>query len=684
MAARSLTCNAVRAALCLAMALTLALSLLTPAFADGDGGAGKADTGAADILSDTWVGSDGMGRTFPTQAETGAPRTGKYVGIFYFLFMSSESTTIWDTTQVYLDGGVEAVWEMEPLDGFHCWARPYFGYYRTDLDEWIYRKHAQLLTDAGIDFVFLDTTNHGGLFEKCWTLLLKTWRKVRDEGGNTPQVVFHNGDNADTMAEHVPVQYKKAYSNPDYADLWFYWEGKPLILGNPGKLGSEYVDYFTIRRSWAFNDFTGEGILRWPWIAEYPQAPGRNAEGEVEQIVVSAGFHSNSSRGRSYHDGQQPSRGVGDFGYGLSTSGDGLAFQEQWSRVFEIDPPLVMITGWNEFTFGRWTDAGPGQIISDSYQIITGDWQFNSNYVDAFSAEFSRDVEPISQLFRDNYYYQMVDNIRRFKGVRSVDRGTGSVDIDMDGDFSEFDGIGPEYLDTVGDTAWRSSRLVSGEKVKNESGRNDIVRVKVSKTGEYTYFLAECASPVVTAEGTGNWMNLYIDSDRYYYTGWEGYDFVIGRALENGRLSVEEFANNEWMGYNKGWADFALRGNKLVIRVENSLIGIDARDNFDFKWADNSTVSGEVMEFMDLGDAAPNSRFNYRYEKEGGVISSEIRPGASVKPGEQSGDHKKSGAKTAAVIAVLSTTVLLAAAAAFVVIANKKNKNERDGENEKK
>ena len=337
----------------LSLALTLCLCLgIVSVCAQGDAGTGKVDTGPADILSDTWAGTDELGRVFPDNAEAGDPRNGKYVGIFYFLFMSHEATTIYDTTQTYLDGGVEAVWEMAPLDGFHTWGRPYFGYYRTDLDEWIYRKHAQLLTDAGIDFVFLDTTNNGGLFENCWKLLLKTWRKVRDEGGNTPQIVFHNGDEEDTLANHIKTIYKDAYSKPEYADLWFMWEGKPLILGNlnKSKVSTELQEYFTFRRSWAFNSFTGDGILKWPWIAEYPQEPGRNAAGEVEQIVVSAGFHSNSSRGRSFHDGKQPSRGVGDFGYGLDTIGDGLAFQEQWNRVFELDPPLVMITGWNEFT----------------------------------------------------------------------------------------------------------------------------------------------------------------------------------------------------------------------------------------------------------------------------------------------------------------------------------------------
>ena len=664
------------------LSLALALSVCTgtvTSLAKGDAGTGKADTGKADILSDTWAGTDELGRVFPDNKEAGDPKTGKYVGIFYFLFASHKSDTIYDTTQTYLDGGVEAVWEMAPLDGYHTWARPYFDYYREDLDEWIYRKHAQLLTDAGIDFVFLDTTNNGGLFENCWTLLLKTWREVRDEGGNTPQVVFHNGDGTETLANHIQIIYKKAYSNPDYADLWFMWEGKPLILGNlnVNQVSEELRNYFTFRRSWAFNSFTGDGILKWPWIAEYPQEPGRNAEGEVEQIVVSAGFHSNSSRGRSFHDGKQPSRGVGDFGYGLETTGDGLAFQEQWNRVFEVDPPLVMITGWNEFTFGRWPNAGVGQLISDSYTIIENDWQFSSNYVDAFSAEFSRDVEPISQLFRDNYYYQMVENIRRFKGVRAVEKGTGSTDIDLSGDFHEFDGVGPVYYDTPGDTAHRDSKNIAGERVVNDSGRNDFVRVKVSKTDKYTYFLAECREDIVAADGTENWMNLFIDSDQYYYSGWSGYDFVIGRNIDaaGGKLSVEEFTGPAWKSYNKGWADYSVSGSRMVVRVENSLVDLAGRDNFDFKWADDSTVSGEVMEFMDLGDAAPNSRFNYRYIKEGGIVSGKIRDTAVV-PAAQ--DGRDAGRKIpAAVIAVVAGTALLAAAAVTVLILRKRKINQK-------
>src|SRR5271166_2777688 len=41
-------------------------------------------------------------------------------------------------------------------------------------------------------------------------------------------------------------------------------------------------------------------------------------------------------------------------------------------------------------------------------------------FVDEFDAEFSRDIEPMKGAHGDNYYYQLVANIRRFKGARPV------------------------------------------------------------------------------------------------------------------------------------------------------------------------------------------------------------------------------------------------------------------------
>lgn len=586
---------------------------------------------AADIRpvkSDTWVATDELGRVTPLNNETGNVKEDKYVGIFYFLFLGSKKEeSVLDITYSYKRGGLEAVWEdMLSGSGMFFWAEPYFGYYRND-DAWIYAKHAQLLSDAGIDFIFLDVTNHGAFYESSWQLLLDVWSEIRENGGTTPQVVFHCGDQAKTGKMHIEWLWEKLYKKEHHKDLWFYWEGKPLVLGNTETLSDEIKNNFTVRRSWAFNSWTSEteGKGRWPWIAQYPQEPGRDEAGNVEQVVVSAGFHANSSKGRSYHKGANEITGRYDFGFGLETSGLGLAFEEQWSRVFEIDPKLVMITGWNEFTAGRWVDPNATtQLVAGTYKVTQNDPQFKYVYVDLFSPEYSRDIEPISEYFRDNYYYQMVNNIRKFKGTNAVEKSTGNTAVDITGDLSELNNVGPEYLDTTYDIQHRNAQGVGGTfTYVNETGRNDFELAKVSKDGEYTYFYIKCVSDIIEDTGT-NWMNLYIDSDQYYYTGWSGYDYVINRSHESGKVSVEKFVNNEWAFKKVGEAEYSLKGKELIIKVKSSLISLDKRDNFDFKWADNSTVTGEVMEFMDLGDSAPNSRFNFRYIKEGGIISNEI------------------------------------------------------------
>ena len=57
--------------------------------------------------------------------------------------------------------------------------------------------------------------------------------------------------------------------------------------------------------------------------------------------------------------------------------------------------------------------------------------------VDDFTAEFSRDIAPMRGSYTDNYYYQMVGHIRRFKGVAAPPRRPESREIQIDGTFEE-------------------------------------------------------------------------------------------------------------------------------------------------------------------------------------------------------------------------------------------------------
>ena len=46
------------------------------------------------------------------------------------------------------------------------------------------------------------------------------------------------------------------------------------------------------------------------------------------------------------------------------------------------------------------------------------------------------------------------------------------------------------------------------------------------------------------------------------------------------------------------------------------MLGLDAAKGplkFDFKWADNIPDSGDILDFLDHGDVAPNGRFNYQF-----------------------------------------------------------------------
>jgi hypothetical protein len=52
----------------------------------------------------------------------------------------------------------------------------------------------------------------------------------------------------------------------------------------------------------------------------------------------------------------------------------------------------------------------------------------------------------------------------------------------------------------------------------------------------------------------------------------------------------------------------------MQIAIPRNAIGLDAGPvSIDFKWADNVPESGNIQDFTDHGDTAPNGRFSYCY-----------------------------------------------------------------------
>ncbi len=198
---------------------------------------GSRPQAAWDNYCDTWVTTDALGRRIATFEETGGPRSDRWVGIFYFLWLGAHvNGGPWDNTRI-TSMAPDAMQETDnplwgPIHAPHHWGESIFGHYLGD-DKWVLRKHAQMLAAAGVDTLIFDTSNKV-IYQKYYTALFDTLLEVRAEGNATPYVAFLTPfwDPGSTVRE----LFDKLYSKGLYEDLWFRWEGKPLILADPDLL----------------------------------------------------------------------------------------------------------------------------------------------------------------------------------------------------------------------------------------------------------------------------------------------------------------------------------------------------------------------------------------------------------------------------------------------------------------
>ena len=598
----------------------------------------------------TWIAIDDLGRVTPMDVKVDSD---KYVGLFYFMcheHLSGRAAN--DVTKIYLESGLAALRsQLSAWAGRNgaYWSEPYFGYYSTN-DEWVFRKHAYMLDAAGVDFIFLDMSN-GNYFRDQLTILLNTWLTIRREGGHTPEIAFMFGDMPSVFVGGV-YALRDFLENPDYQELYFKWEGKPLILGNDdgtkavkgryktwtvsgttpqstqqyeAYLDSNpaikdfvsneinaFLEHYTVRKCWAWQ--TSEKRKGyWDWLQDSPQEPGRDFDGKIEQMAVSMGTHAHTNKGRSLINEDTSYNKLGEFGYTLGTAKYGYHFAEQFEYALTQDVQVIMITGWNEWYAG---------VQSTSSQSQTCGATPTPGYymVDQMSPEYSRDGEPMRIRdgvgFGDNYYYQMVSYIRRFKGVTAPETvNGGSIDIHASDAAAQWAGVLPVFTDTVGDCAYRNDLGWAGEyRYVNGTGRNDIAAAQVSQDADKVYFYVTTAHPLIVRDDEG-FMNLYLNTDGDMTTGWEGYDFILNRSRTDKTVSVERFMDGAWTFETVGGADYVLTDNGIVLAVDKTVIGGKAGEtlSFTFKWADNADVAGDVMAFMELGDAAPNDRFAFNY-----------------------------------------------------------------------
>lgn len=562
-----------------------------------------APSGLIDTRPDTWAATDGLGRSVSMGDNRGRLRPGKTVGVFYFLANQAHGRPLYDITQILAANPLHPAYG--PMNTGHWWGEPWFGYYQS-ADEAVIRKHMQMLTDAGIDVVIFDTTN-GPTYPDVYLPLCKVLTEMRAAGNRTPQIAFFTGHGAWNTV------YRDFYSKALYRPLWFQWKGRPLMMAHLERgdsLPEEIRQFFSVRESWAWtpSEWFGDGHDKWPWLDNFPQNYGWHEDPKKpEEVSVCVGQHATSSIGRSSLSQHEPP--LDDQRLSPSTP-LGLCFSQQFERALQIDPEFIFVTGWNEWTAGEYPLAGDG--IFAGKPAKRGDPMF----VDEYNAEFSRDIEPAKGLLQDDYYYQLVDFVRRFKGAR-MDPPVSRRTIDIDGGFRQWAAVKPEFLDDVGDPVHRDAEGWAGKIYRNDTGRNDIVAAKVAYDDRSIYFYVR-TDRALTPSTDPNWMLLFLDVDANPRTGWLGYDFVVNRSVGTDATMLQRNEDNAYRWSDVSPVPYRVSGNELMIAIPRAALGLGpGAHTIDFKWADGILQSGEPSDFTLNGDAAPNDRFNYRARIQG-------------------------------------------------------------------
>jgi hypothetical protein len=621
---------------------------------------GVAYPAVRDIYSDTWVGTDALGRKMPGIAEVGPVKKDqrRVVGIFYITWhddgkFKMKSPYAADVSKILAKDPSARLDAKNPLwtEGSYHWGEPEAGYFLSK-DEYVIRKDMSMLADAGVDVLVMDVTNAVRYWDE-WDVVFPVMQKMKAEGNKVPQFCFwaFNGP----VITVVQDLYEKIYKAEKYKDLWFMWpfddaqggpcddaqgrEVKPLLLynGNPSvdstgpqanqkDYSKEVKDFFTLRTMWwGYYEWAGKRFVgtedNWSFgldmgdkrVSELkPEERVSLHNGIREEAAVTPGQHPSSLIGKSF----TPEKGepeLNDQDLPLPTyvpwlgktvehpEGYGIYFQQRFDEAIKAKPQFLYLNDWNEWTAGKYGGTEFMRRKSDYF------------FVDQYNAEFNRTISPMKGGYTDNCYMQMAENIRRYKGVRPIPELRGYSAIKIDGDSKDWKQVGVEYRDTIGDTIHRDYNGYGGLHYTNDSGRNDIVTSKVAVDPKMIYFYAETNEALTPSTGQ-NWMLLFIDADKNPKTGWFGYDFLINKKIVDYKATVimrYDAKTRSWVNVSK--LPYRYKGKSLELAVPRKLLGLSANSfTFDFHWCDNPQDLTDPISLCTNGDSAPNRRFNYR------------------------------------------------------------------------
>lgn len=561
------------------------------------------------------VGFDEYGRSVPAVS---ARRENKEVGIFYFLWLGQHGMPeIYDISKILKEHGKDTLFhtddrKVSPAYQFHWWSEPLYGYYNSS-DEWIIRRHMEMLTSAGVDFLVFDVSNtvtYQAVAEK----VMKVISELRAEGWDAPQISYLTHSRS---IQTIKTLYNDVYKANLYPESWYRVDGKPMMIGyteeaddlneaasrgdtsyKPGDLPRELCDFFYMREVlWPYE--SGDGVENaWPYTEwKYPQ-PLR-----TDMVSVSIATHpalpfsfSLTHEGRmNWGRGYNPRRKKNISEEAMS----GTFFEYQWETAIKKDPRFVMVTGWNEWVAQK--------------NFYEGEYAF----IDGVDLEYSRDAEPMKGGYEDAYYIQMMHNIRKYKyePIDGLIADTTRKTIDVSGKASQWDDVNAVYRRIGTDDGARDS--VGGAPTVHyaqNAVRNNITEVRVTNDAENLYFYIKCEADIAVTEDA-NWINLFIGTGTAPTAkGWESYEFAINRSREGGKAAIESLSADFTGTKLDAAATYTVQGNVMQIMIPRAALGLEGAGDFYFKVADGVADPAEIMDYYATGRSLPMGRLSYLYQ----------------------------------------------------------------------
>lgn len=320
-------------------------------------------------------------------------------------------------------GAAADIWGAQPALGFYCLWRARAGDPPPSppMDDCANisataRAHAQMLLEAGVDYVSVDVTNWpsvgapGGETD-VWVLrptqvLFEEWASLRTQGVATPKIAVWPCSPANSTVWRWLLD--NIYNNASYADLVYTQDGKQVVfLPKAGPNCYDEAEAALIRANggrnnvvtipmWALFGAEAQREGAWGFFSPCTDANGAyttsmvgdnvgpcnqdstyvNGTTEVTEISASGGYMTSQCA--------LPFASPGHF--------RGLTIARLFEKVLATSAPHLFLSSFNEMIGGRQAPAYGAKIAIN--MGLPNDSQRAVVWVDSYAAEFSRDIEP--------------------------------------------------------------------------------------------------------------------------------------------------------------------------------------------------------------------------------------------------------------------------------------------------